>query len=59
MRVGRRSPGNRALVAGVALRGRRRVRNRLHLRVLRNIAAAMTSRTLSVQSRVIHRDESE
>jgi len=59
VRVRGRRPRNRALVTGIALRARRRVSNRLHLRVLRNIAAAMTSRTLPVQSGVIHRHESE
>ena len=54
-----RRPTTGAQVTGIALRARRRVSNRLHLRVLRNIAAAMTSRTLPVQSGVIHRHESE
>ena len=41
-------PRSRALVAVIALRGRRCVGRRLHLRVLREVRAAVASRTLSV-----------
>lgn len=59
VRVGRRRPRHRAFMARVALRRGRRVRDRLHLRVLRKIASAMAGRTLAVQSRMVHRNERE
>jgi len=47
-------PGCRRIVASTALRRRGNVRNRLDLRVLRNIGAAVTGRATG-QARMVHR----
>lgn len=54
MAVGRRSPRSGAPVTGVALSSRRDVGQRLLQRILRNIAATVTGRTLAVQAGVVH-----
>lgn len=54
MTVGRRRPRSGAPVTGIALSSRRDVGQRLLQRILRNIAATMTGRTLAVQATMVH-----